>query len=192
MLEGALRTRFSGHIRSRREARTLGECLRVGVGIPRGPGALRVASISPEIGSKWVLGSAKIPKERTRFVVSQVARVNFSPFSGGSTGPKRVGALGGCPEARVDAPKGLRALRVASKAPEKTAKWVFCCAKHAENRFVQVATNFTRTVFSPFPGKNTGPKGVGTLGDSLKTGVGVPRDPRVPRKALISSEMMER
>ena len=192
MLEGALRTRFSGHIRSRREARTLGECLRVGVGIPRGPGALRVASISPEIGSKWVLGSAKLPKERTRFVASNFARVNFSPFSGGSTGPKRVGALGGCPEARVDAPKGLRALRVASKAPEKTTKWVFCCAKHAENRFVQVATNFTRTVFSPITGENTGPKGVGVLGGRPRVKVDAPRGPLALRVAFEAPEGVEK
>ena len=125
-------------------------------------------------------------------MATNLARVEFSPFSGGNSGPKEVGALGGCPEARVDAPKGLRALRVASKAPERVAKWVFCCAKHAENLFVQVATNFARTVFSPCSGENTGPKGVGALGGRPRVRVDAPGDPWALRVASKAPEGVEK
>ena len=95
MLEGTLEARSFDLVRSRRGARTLGGCLRVWVSIPRGPRALRVATVSPEVGSKLVFGSAKLPKERTKFVATNLARVVFSPFSGGNAGPKGVGTLGG-------------------------------------------------------------------------------------------------
>ena len=89
---------------------------------------------------------------------------------------------------RVDAPKGLRALRVASKAPERVEKWIFGCAKHSKNPFVQVATNFTRTVFSPISGENTGPKGVGVPGGRPRVRVDAPRGPQPLRVAFEAPE----
>ena len=183
---------FSGGNSGPKEVGTLGGCPEARVDAPKGLRALRVASKAPERVAKWVFCCAKRAENLFVQVATNFARIVFSPYSGENTGLKGVGTLGGRPRVRVDVPEGPRALRVASKAPERVEKRIFGCAKHSKNPIVLVTTNFPRKVFSPFSGYSTGPKGVGTQGGCLRTGVGFPRGPGVPRGASIPSETMEK